>query len=64
MDVDLQAGTGGSNVVIKTAHPRVRMVTRSRDGSGNVTTEVWSPERVVLEQRLRPQRSEAMPNGI
>ena len=34
---------------------RIRMVTRTRDGSGNVTTEVWSPEHVVMEERLRPK---------
>ena len=54
--------TGGDgNVIIKkggpggAAQPRIRMVTRSRDGSGNVTTEVWNPEHVVLDQRLRPK---------
>jgi hypothetical protein len=31
------------------------MVTRSRDGSGEVTEEIWCPEHVVLEQRLQPK---------
>lgn len=67
MDVDIQAGpgpgaggdTGDGNVIIKKGgtngniQPRIRMVTRTRDGSGNVTTEVWSPEHVVMEERLR-----------
>jgi hypothetical protein len=49
------------NVIIKKggpggdASPRIRMVTRSRDANGQVTTEVWSPEHVVLEQKLRPK---------
>ncbi len=66
MDVDVQAGpgpgvhdgSGTSDVIIKkggpdgSAQPRIRMVTRSRDGSGKVTEEVWSPEHLVLEQKL------------
>ena len=66
MDVDIQAGpgpgahdgSGTSDVIIKkggpdgSAQPRIRMVTRSRDGSGKVTEEVWSPEHLVLEQKL------------
>ena len=72
MDVDVQAGpgpgagdvAGNGNVIIRNGgtngsmQPRIRMVTRSRDGSGNVTTEVWSPEHVVLEQRLRSKLGE------
>ena len=44
-------------MVFKTGgpQPRIRMVTRSRDGSGEVTEEIWCPERVVLEQRLQPK---------
>lgn len=66
MDVDVQAGPGPgahdgsstSDVIIKkggpdgSAQPRIRMVTRSRDGSGKMTEEVWSPEHLVLEQKL------------
>ena len=54
VDMDVQAGGGGSNVVVKTRAPqdRIRMVTRTRDGSGGVVEEIWTPERVVLEQRL------------
>lgn len=61
MDVDVQASpSGGSNVVIRTGRPggpqpRIRMVTRSSDGNGGVTEEIWSPEHVVLEQRLQPK---------
>jgi len=57
VDVDVQAGGGGSNVVVKTHAPqdRIRMVTRTRDGSGGVIEEIWTPERVVLEQRLQPK---------
>jgi hypothetical protein len=67
MDVDVQAGPGPgahdgsdtSDVIIKkggpdgSAQPRIRMVTRTRDGSGGVIEEIWTPERVVLEQRLQ-----------
>jgi hypothetical protein len=55
VDVDVQAVGGGSNVVVKAGAPqnRIRMVTRSRDASGQMIEEVWSPERVVLEQRLQ-----------
>jgi len=64
MDVDVQAGPGAhdssdtSDVIIKkggpdgNAQPRIRMVTRTRDGNGKVTEEVWSPEHLVLEQKL------------
>jgi len=66
MDVDVQAGpgpgghngSGTSDVIIKkggpdgSAQPRIRMVTRSRDGSGKMFEEVWSPEHLVLEQKL------------
>ena len=57
MDVDVQASGSGSNGVVKTgrAQPRIRMVSRSRDGNGEVTEEIWCPERVVLEQRLQPK---------
>jgi hypothetical protein len=75
VDVGVQAGSGGgSNVVIKTRAPqdRIRMVTRSRDGSGGVIEEVWTPERVVLEQRLQsklgdqsyPDASEAVAREV
>jgi len=47
MDVDVQATPAGA------PRNRIRMVTRSRDGTGKVIEEVWSPERVVLEQRLQ-----------
>jgi len=57
MDVDVQVSGRGSNVVVKTSRsqPRIRMITRSRDGNGEVTEEIWCPERVVLEQRLQPK---------
>ena len=73
MDVDVQAGPGSGagevndgngNVIIRkggangSVQPRIRMVTRTRDGSGNVMTEVWSPEHVVMEERLRPKLGE------
>jgi hypothetical protein len=55
--VDVQASGSATNVVVKTGRPqsRMRMVTRSRDGNGEVTEEIWCPERVVLEQRLQPK---------
>lgn len=54
VDVDVQATGGGSNVMVKAGGPphRVRMVTRTRDGKGQVTEEIWSPEHIVLEERL------------
>ena len=57
MDVDVRASGNGSNVVVKTGRPqpRIRMVSRSRDGNGEVTEEIWCPEHVVLEQRLQPK---------
>jgi hypothetical protein len=57
VDVDVQATGGGSNVMVKAGGPRdrIRVVTRSRDGTGRVTEEIWSPEHVVLEQRLQPK---------
>lgn len=60
MDVDVQATGGGSNVMVKAGGPggsqnRMRIITRSRDGNGQVTEEIWSPEHLVLEQRLLPK---------
>ncbi|HEX5222638.1 MAG TPA: STN domain-containing protein, partial [Verrucomicrobiae bacterium] len=59
VDVDVQArpgaqGPGISDVMFKSsdAPPRIRMVTRSRDGSGKMFEEIWSPEHLVLEQKL------------
>lgn len=61
MDVDVSVGGpkgGDGDVMFKaggpdgSAQPRIRMVTRSRDGSGKITEEVWSPEHLVLEQKL------------
>ena len=55
MDVDVQATGGGSNVMVKAGGPphRMRVITRSRDGNGEMTEEIWSPEHLVLEQRLQ-----------
>jgi len=55
VDVDVQATGGGSNVTVKAGGPakRMRVVTRTRDGKGEVKEEIWSPEHVVLEQRLQ-----------
>jgi len=74
VDVDVQAAGGGSNVVVKARAPqdRIRMVTRTRDGSGGVIEEIWTPERVVLEQRLKsrlgdviyPDASEAVAREV
>ena len=74
VDVDVQAAGGGSNVVVKARAPqdRIRMVTRSRDGSGGVIEEIWTPERVLLEQRLQsklgdltyPDASEAVAREV
>jgi len=36
-------------------HPGMHMVTRTRDANGAVTEEVWSPEHVVLEEKLHPK---------
>jgi hypothetical protein len=57
MDVDVQASGSGGNLIVKkgSPQPRIRMVTRSRDANGEVIEEIWSPERVVLEQRLQPK---------
>ena len=59
VDVDVQAGPGAqgpgtSDVMFKAdgAPPKIRMVTRSRDGSGKMFEEIWSPEHLVLEQKL------------
>ena len=57
VDADVQATGGGSNVMVKAGGPphRMRVITRSRDGNGQVTEEIWSPEHLVLEQRLQPK---------
>jgi len=57
MDVDVKASGPRGDVTGKAGgpQPRIRMITRSRDGSGHVTEEVWSPEHVVMEQLLRPK---------
>jgi hypothetical protein len=74
VDVDVRAGGGGNNVVVRAGAPqdRIRMVTRTRDGSGGVVEEIWTPERVVLEQRLQtklgelsyPEASEAVAREV
>lgn len=57
VDVDVQAPPTGANgdVMFKAGgpQPKIRMVTRTRDGSGKMVEEVWSPEHLVLEQRLQ-----------
>ena len=55
VDVDVRATGGGSNVVVRAGgeQPRIRMITRTRDGSGQMIEETWSPEHLVLEQRLQ-----------
>jgi hypothetical protein len=55
MDVDVQASGSGDKLDVKKGSPRIRMVSRSRDANGEVIEEIWSPERVVLEQRLQPK---------
>jgi hypothetical protein len=57
VDVDVRGGQGNSNVVVRAGapHDRIRMVTRTRDGSGEVVEEIWTPERVVLELGLQPK---------
>ena len=57
VDVDVKApgpSAGTSDVMFKAgdAQPKIRMVTRSRDGSGKMFEEIWSPEHLVLEQKL------------
>jgi hypothetical protein len=57
MDMDVSVGaprSGTSDVMFKAddGPPKIRMVTRSRDGSGKMFEEVWSPEHLVLEQKL------------
>lgn len=58
MDVDVSVGGPGpganGDVMFKAGgpQPKIRMVTRSRDGSGKMTEEIWSPEHLVLEQKL------------
>jgi len=57
MDVDVEVKApreGTSDVRFKNggAQPKIRMVTRTRDGSGKMFEEVWSPEHLVLEQKL------------
>lgn len=59
-DVDVSVGGskgGEGDLMFKAggpdgAQPKIRMVTRSRDGSGKMVEEVWSPEHLVLEQKL------------
>ncbi len=64
VDVDVQAppgaGGAGGEVMLKAGgpQPRIRMVTRTRDGSGKMVEEVWSPEYLVMEQRLRGKLGE------
>lgn len=57
MDVDVQAPGPGSHRVVKADGPRpmVRMITRTSDGRGGITEEIWSPENLVLEDRLSPK---------
>jgi hypothetical protein len=57
VDVDVQATGGGSDVMVKAGGPRnrTRVITRARDGTGRMTEEIWSPEHVVLEERLHPK---------
>jgi hypothetical protein len=57
MDVDVQATGGGGDAMAKGGgpQPRLRIITRSRDGDGKMTEEIWSPEHLVLEQRLLPK---------
>jgi len=38
--------------------PQVRMFTRGRDKNGDMVQEIWSPEHVVLEERLQPKLGE------
>jgi len=57
MDVDVSVGGpkgGEGDVMFKAGgpQPKIRMVTRSRDGSGKLSEEIWSPEHLVLEQKL------------
>ena len=55
VDVDVKApreGTGDVMFKAGGSQPRIRMVTRTRDGSGKLVDEVWSPEHLVLEQKL------------
>jgi hypothetical protein len=56
MDVEMKAPSSGENsdVMFKAggAQPKIRMMTRSRDGSGKMTEEIWSPEHLVLDQKL------------
>ncbi len=58
MDVDVRASGSGDKLAVKKSSPRIRMVSRSRDANGEVTEEIWCPERVVLEQRLQPKLGE------
>ena len=56
MDVDVGApAEGAGDVMFKagSVQPKIRMVTRTRDGNGDTVEEVWSPEHLVLEQRLQ-----------
>jgi hypothetical protein len=49
--------TGGSDVASKAgqSQPRIRMVSRGRGPDGEMIEETWSPEHVVLDQRLQPK---------
>jgi len=54
VDMDVQATKGGGDVMFKAggSQPKIRMVTRTRDGSGKMLEEVWSPEHLVLDRPL------------
>ena len=57
VDVDVKAPSAGTSDVLFKAgdshsQPKIRMVTRTRDGSGKMFEEIWSPEHLVLEQKL------------
>ncbi len=56
VDVDVKGPRVGKSMMMSSSgggKPQIRMVTRTRDGAGNVVEEIWSPEHVVLEQKLQ-----------
>jgi len=56
MDVDVQVGSpdgpGNASGTTGGSQPKIRMITRTKDGGGHVVEEVWSPEHLVMEQKL------------
>lgn len=57
-DVDEKAGPEGGSKGMRHGTPQIRMVTRTRDANGEMHEEIWSPEHVVLDEKLESKLGE------